>query len=117
MDENTNRGEHGAGALVDTPKEKLRSIGIAALLCLASLPAHAGNYVFATFTGDALADEQPSIYRSADVLDFTLSPTRASPACSAGAPALHRCDGGGTSRSCVQADLLNRVTNGKPDDD
>ena len=54
------------------PTERLRSIGFAALLCLVSLPAHAGNYVFATFTGDALANEQLSIYRSADALDFTL---------------------------------------------
>ena len=54
------------------PTARLRSIGIAALLCLASLPAHAGNYVFATFTGDALANEQLSIYRSADARNFTL---------------------------------------------
>ena len=54
------------------PKEKLASIGIAALLSLCSLPAHAGSYVFATFTGDALPDEQLSTYRSSDALNFTL---------------------------------------------
>lgn len=54
------------------PRAALISIGVLALLCAVGRLAHAGNYVFATFTGDALANEQLSIYRSSDALDFTL---------------------------------------------
>jgi hypothetical protein len=52
-----------------------RAVGwtvVAAFLCLGSPAVHAGSYVFSTFTGDALADEQLSNYKSSDALDFTL---------------------------------------------
>ncbi|HVZ87548.1 MAG TPA: glycoside hydrolase family 43 protein [Polyangia bacterium] len=58
--------------MVETRTVALGWIGVAALFCLGSPAVQAGSYVFSTFTGDALADEQLSIYKSSDALDFTL---------------------------------------------
>ena len=47
-------------------------LALLGLLCSISRVGHAGEYVFATFTGDPLANERLSTYRSSNALDFSL---------------------------------------------
>ena len=51
-------------------------LALLGLLCSISRVGHAGQYVFATFTVDPLANERLSTYRSSNALDFSLVSNR-----------------------------------------